>query len=170
MKALLIQAKSSVDTHVVNAETNSTGSIITPQDSYWTGWKIYSKTQLSNSYGTWKDGPSGWGPGTLTLSNGYSVTHSYSGTLVVSKSSVEASVGYAISGSYTYTASYSVNPPCGEKWKITFREVYKNHKVTQRKYEHIDGQDYWLNEYAYVYTKGFLTWDYDYKVIDNRSC
>lgn len=155
-----------VGVQAANTEQLSVG--VEPQNGFWEGWKIYDTDRLSNSYGSWKDGPSGWGPSEITLTNSYSVSHSFSGTLYVSQGAVEAAVGYQISGTYTYSTSYKVSPPEGEKWQIIFREVYKRHKVTQRKYVHLDGQDIWTNEYAYVYTKGFLTWDYDYKIIDYR--
>jgi hypothetical protein len=151
-----------------SAKENSPNGVITPEGAYWEGWKIYSKTQLSDVYGSWINGPSGWGPGTLGWSQSIGVTNTYSGTLKVSKGSVDASVGFNISTSYTRTASYSVTPPSNQQWTIIYRKRYDKWKVTQRKYYHLDGRDYWYNTYEYVYPQKFDNFSYDYKITGYR--
>ena len=157
------------ESEVLEPETQSSPGYVKdgPQyDSggYWTGWKIYSKTRLSDVYGGTVYSVEGWGPGTLTLSQGVSVSNSYTGTLKVTKSALDASMGFNISTTYTKTASYSVTPPSGQQWQITYKRRYDKWKVQQRYYIHQDGADHYTNTYATVYPKKFDTFSYDYYV------
>ncbi|PTM60063.1 hypothetical protein [Desmospora activa] len=51
---------------IVNSEPGPLPSENVPSDVWWTGWKIYSKSKLSDVYGSWRQGPEGKGPGTVT--------------------------------------------------------------------------------------------------------
>ncbi|MGO5013368.1 hypothetical protein ACTQ5K_16095 [Niallia sp. Sow4_A1] len=141
---------------------------ITPNAYMFTEWRIYSKSQLSDVYGSWIAGPSGWGPSRLSWSDRIGVSNSYTGTLKVSKSAVDASVGFSISTSYTKTATYSVEPPSNQEWTIMYRKRYDKWKVTQRTYRHEGSTHYWTSDYAYVYPKKFDNFSYDYNVTDTR--
>jgi hypothetical protein len=135
---------------------------------YYYAWKIYSKAKLSDVYGPWWNGPSGWGPGNITLSDGKSVSNSYTGTLKVSKSKVDASVGFNISTTYSRTTSYSVPVPSGKEYTIIYRRRYDKWKVVQRQYMHVDHTNKWTNNYATIYPKKFDFFSYDWKQTNSR--
>ncbi len=88
----------------------------------------------STVYGSWIIGTEGKGPATLKFSKSVSWSNSYSGTLSVSKSLVNAAVGFDITKSGKSTASYSVKVPAKKTYQIQYRRVYKKYTVRQRYY------------------------------------
>ncbi|MBC1774756.1 hypothetical protein HCJ02_02825 [Listeria seeligeri] len=122
-------------------------------------WEIYSKTKTANSYGPWNVGTSSKksnASGTLSYSRSFTSSNSYSGTLKVPKSKLDASVGFNVTKSTTATSSYSVNVKKNKAYTIYYRRVYTNYKVKQR-YKNINtwtGQVYY-NNYANVYPKKY---------------
>ncbi|MDU7578638.1 MAG: hypothetical protein E7K43_20820 [Bacillus subtilis] len=107
--------------------------------------KAYGITQVTNKgyqskyYGKWKNGVTGAGKATLTLSKTVTVSNSYTGTLTASKGAVSSAVGFNITSSRSTTASYSVSVPKGKKYTIQYRPVYKKYKAVQKKYESAGG-------------------------------
>jgi len=129
-------------------------------------WKVESKKLISYNYGGWRNGPSGKGPGTVTLSNSSGVNRSVTNTISGSYtkvSDISASLGVTIGVSKTYTTSYSVTVPSGKRYQIIYRPRYKYYKIVQRKYYKIDGHSSKTSNTKTCYVKVFANWDYSWK-------
>ncbi|WP_273123405.1 hypothetical protein [Bacillus weihaiensis] len=158
-----------VESEVLEPETQSSPGYVKggPQydtGGYWTGWKIYSKTRMSDVYGPTVYSEEAWGPGVLNLTTALSVSNSYTGTLKVAKSALDASMGFNVSTTYSRSVSYSITPPPKEQWQIIYKRRYDKWKVQQRYYIHQDGADHYTNTYQTVYPKKFDAFSFDYIV------
>lgn len=96
---------------------------------YIDGWRIASTTYTGYTYGGWVDCAFALNAGHLTCSKTVTVNNSYSGSLQVAKSLVEASVGFDISKEWSTTAAFDKD--VSARTKIQYRSVYKNYKVKQ---------------------------------------
>ncbi|MBT0134886.1 hypothetical protein G4229_14665 [Listeria seeligeri] len=121
-------------------------------------WEIYSKTK-STSYGPWhvataskKSNTSG----TLSYSRSFSIANSFSGTLKVPKSKLNATLGFNVEKRTISTSSFSVKVKKNKSYKIYYRVAYKKYKVKQRRVNinTWTGQKYY-NGYATVYPKKY---------------
>ncbi|HAB0007988.1 TPA_asm: hypothetical protein GIN74_00880 [Listeria monocytogenes] len=154
-----------LDGIIIDGESSQeiTDEIVPPEKRMLYGissfWEIYSKTKNANSYGAWNVGTSAKksnASGTLSYSRSFTSSNSYSGTLKVSKSKLDASVGFNVTKSTTETSSYSVNVKKNKNYTIYYRRVYSNYTVKQR-YKNINtwtGKIYY-NNYANVYPKKY---------------
>lgn len=131
-------------------------------------WKVTSKTTVGHPYGSWRNGPSGKGPSTLSLTNSSGCNLSVSNTISGSYTSVadiSNALNVSIGVSIEHSASYSVKPPKGKRYQIIYRPQYKKVKVIQTKYYRIDGYDTKTSDTKVSYVKIFENWDYSWKEI-----
>ncbi len=138
----------------------------TRTDGY-TYWVVASQTPISHPFGSWRLGPRGLGPATLTLNNssGYniSVTNTISGSYT-SVADISASLRVSINVSIVHSCSYSVSPPSGVRWRIIYRPQYTRYKIVQKEYYRIDGQSSPTGNTKTCYVNVFLAWDYSHRV------
>lgn len=114
---------------VINSGEFETETDFETNVTYTYFWRIASKTQQANTYGSWNDCAHSQNGGTLSCSSSWTRSHSYTGTLKVAKSAVDASVGFNITSSRTITAGTSDKVKA--RTKIQYRYVYNNYKVKQ---------------------------------------
>lgn len=129
-------------------------------------WKVTSKTTVSYPYGSYRNGPSGKGPGIVSLTNSNTTNRSVTNTISGSYTSVgtiASSLGVTIGKSKTYSASYSINVPSGKRYQIIFRPQYKRIKVVQTQYYKIDGYETKTGQTKTSYVNVFQNWDYSWK-------
>lgn len=118
------------------------GDIVTPQiaseqlkpmENYNYFWKLISKTSMGTSYEAWRIGPTGTGPGTLSVNESRSVNRSYtnsiSGSYSWGKASIGAAIGVSIGEAETHGTSYSISLGKGETKTIIIRPRVKKYKV-----------------------------------------
>ncbi len=114
------------------------------------------------------EGPSGKGPGTITLSNAkgynFNVTNTISGSYT-SVGAIASSLGVTIGKSKTYSTSYSVKVPNGKRYQIIYRPQFKVYKVIETEYYRIDGYDTKTGRTKTSYVSVFSNWDYSWKSI-----
>ncbi|MDO4793344.1 MAG: hypothetical protein Q3993_04120, partial [Filifactor alocis] len=113
---VVIIMTSSLSNVVFASSSNSDNSIgINAVSDGTTIWKVESKKFTGVSYGSYKNGPVGKGPGRLRTEQGTSdtYTHSISGNYS-SKSNVGALFGVTFGKTYSKTVSYSVDVPRGK--------------------------------------------------------
>lgn len=133
--------ESSINT---NSETNKNNITRDTPYEYWTAWVIKSKTPGGNSYGSWSRVGEGRGSGNggkLTISSDRSVCNTYTGTLKVSKRTLEKSVGYSLSTSFSRTATYTIpttNP--NKTYWVNCRNIYKQTNVNQQSHYMVNGK------------------------------
>lgn len=94
-------------------------------------WKIKSTSGPKRTYGSWKTQASGWGPGTLSRDVTVTQSNGYSGSLAVSKSAINASVGFDISWSNSTTNTYSGELKSGKQGFLQVRNAYDRYSVKQ---------------------------------------
>lgn len=133
-------------------------------------WRIDSKTVVStNNYGSWRNGPSGKGPSSLTVNSSTSInrtfTNSLSGSAKVSTGSIGASLGVSLGVTKNYGTSYTIKVPKGAKRQIIFRPRYKTIKIVQRQWEQRQpgGKVTGTSKTVAAYVNVFENWDYSYK-------
>ncbi|MBC1458507.1 SH3-like domain-containing protein [Listeria newyorkensis] len=122
-------------------------------------WVVASKTNTGKSYGPWRIGVASKksnATGTLSYSESLTSSNSFTGTLKVPKTKVDASVGFNITKSVTKTAGMSVNVKKNKSYTIYHRRVYTTYKVPQKlkKVDSWTGQTYYGST-SYLYLKKF---------------
>lgn len=110
------------------------GDTAEPQDLYTTGWRLKSCTKVSNAvYLSYRNGPSGYGPATLSINQGTSLNRSVSNTLSGSYSwgaeSISLSTGYSFGKTESHSTSYSITIPSGKHRMIIYRPVMRKYKI-----------------------------------------
>ena len=78
-------------------------------------WKVDSKTNQGTTYGSWRLGPQGAGPGTVSVNKTDTVTNTSSGSYT-SVGDISASLGATIGKSQSYSAQYSLPVPSGKTY------------------------------------------------------
>ena len=116
---------------------------------------LVSKTFTGETNGAWKDCTAAASDDmNMLCSKIFTVSNSYTGSLKVSKSTVDASLGFNITGSSSTTMSASKVLKKGQR--IQYRYVYDNYKVKQDQYRRnnvIGGTK--VVDTAYLYPKKF---------------
>lgn len=133
-------------------------------NEYWTAWKITSKPFNKYVYGSWFRIVSGQGGSGVTLGSQTerTVTNNYTGSLKVSKSTMDASVGFNITASRKDTAKYSMKCPDSKKrYILRGRDTKSEYKVTQKR-TYMVGNIVSHSETAVVYPKKWNSFDYGY--------
>lgn len=122
-------------------------------------WVVSSKTNTGKSYGPWRIGAAvkkSNATGVLSYSESLTSSNSFTGTLKVPKTKVDASVGFNITKSVTKTAGMSVNVKKNKSYTIYHRRVYTTYRVPQKlkKVDSWTGQTYYTST-SYLYLKKF---------------
>jgi len=145
---------------VARAQPIGSGQI-KPQDAggYWEIWKIEDVESLGLTYGSWitLDEVVGYAGQEYSFSTWVSWSHKISGTVMVTYSVLSAALGFDVlaSGAVQVTISGEFEHD-GQIVAFQVRPKYKEYKVTQRKYIHIDGQNYPTGETETAWVKKFL--------------
>lgn len=127
-------------------------------------WAVESKTSQGTVYGSWRLGPQGDGPGTVSINKTDTVTNTISGSYT-SVGDISASLGATIGKSQSYSVQYSLPVPAGKTYQIKYRPLYTQYKVVQRQYYHIDGYSTATNNTKTCYVKVFYDWGFSYNVL-----
>ncbi len=136
----------------------------------------YKKTAGDYKYGAWRNGVSGKGKSTLSLTQTNSTTLNLSFTASVSGSYTHGStigsmlgVTLGESKSYGVGAGYSVTVPAGKKYMIIYRPRYRTYTVEETKYmeQYVPGIGHkrWPMSTKTCYVDVFDSWDFSYKEI-----
>lgn len=98
-------SKSSLLWKHVNLLSDKTEYGIQPQTDGYYYWKVDSKTNQGTTYGSWRLGPQGAGPGTVSVNKTDTVTNTISGSYT-SVGDISASLGATIGKSQSYSVQY----------------------------------------------------------------
>lgn len=131
-------------------------------------WKITSKTIYNTKFGAWRDGPTGFGPGSLSINESQTInrnfTASISGEYPVGLGTIGASLGVDIGKTKSYGTSYTINLASGERKTIMFRPKINVYRIVQTRYK--------VNMYTgemtpidtkIAYVDVFNNWDYSWR-------
>ncbi|MCD6558949.1 MAG: hypothetical protein J7K57_03630 [Palaeococcus sp.] len=138
---------------------------IKPQDAggYWEIWKIEEVEDLGLTYGPWRtlDEAVGYAGQSYSFSTWVSWSHEISGTVMVTYNVLSATLGFDVlaSGAVQVTISGEFEHD-GQIVAFQVRPKYNEYMVTQRKYIHIDGRDYPMDEKEKVWVKKFLLYQH----------
>ncbi len=149
--------------HYIDLSLGAEGEI-TPQSDGYYYWRIDSKTNQGTVYGSWRLGPQGDGPSTLSVNKQDTVTNTISGSYT-SKGAIESSLGVSIGISQSYSVSYSVQVPSGRRYQIKYRPLYTRYKVVQNQYYKIDGDSAKTGQSKTCYVDVFYDWGFSYNVV-----
>lgn len=94
-------------------------------------WKIASTSGPTRTYSAWSTKASGWGPGTLSRDVTVTEANGYSGSLDVTKSALNASVGFDVSWSKSVTNTYTGELKNGKQGHLQVRHAYDRYSVKQ---------------------------------------
>ncbi|AEC52353.1 hypothetical protein PNA2_1438 [Pyrococcus sp. NA2] len=154
---------------LVNARP--TNNEILPQDGggYWELWKVESVEEIGSTYGEWTtlDETMGYAGQTYSFTTQVSWSHKVSGSLMVTYKMLSAALGFDVleSGTVQVTISGKFEHD-GQKIAFQVRPKYMRHKVVQRKYIHIDGQNYPTNERRTLWVDEFLHYQHRAKPLN----
>lgn len=159
------------DTSEIQPLNNDIQSIEMPQvpliDGYYV-WNIVQKSRVSNEYGSWRYGPSGYGKGTITLTNstssGITVTNTISGSFT-SIATISASLGVSINQAIAHSVSYSHYIPAGQHHQIIYRPYFAVYKVVQKQYYVDHGSSVPTGNTKTCYVRVWINWDYSWRNI-----
>lgn len=144
------------------SNSGNVDSTVQPQTHWVPQWKVDSTSYYTYSYGAWRNGPSGKGPSTLTISDSdtynFQVTNTISGSYGNLKV-IEASLGVTIGRAITHSDSYSHEVPAGKRQQIIYRPGFEVHKVVESKYTQFGKKLETRTSYVYI----FDSWDFSYK-------
>lgn len=134
-------------------------------DGYYV-WKVTSKKVDGYPFGSWRRGPSGKGPATLSFGQQGSydrkVTITISGSYT-SKWTIGNALGVTIGEKKAYSTNYKVYVPKKKRYQILYRPQYKEYKVVETKFYKIDGYESKTSDRKVSYVRVFSNWDYTWK-------
>jgi len=148
----------------VNMMPDKTEYEIQPQTDGYYYWAVESKTNQGTVYGSWRLGPQGAGPGTVTVNKTDTVTNTISGSYT-SVGDISASLGVSIGKSQSYSVQYSLPVPTGKTYQIKYRPLFTKYKVVQRQYYKIDGYSSPTSNTKTCYVEAFYDWGFSYNVV-----
>lgn len=131
-------------------------------------WAILNKSVDSNKFGAWRDGPTGRGPGDLSINQGTNLNRSFTasitGSYPVGIGAIEINLGVNIGTSKTYGTNYKIYVKSGERKTIKYRPKIKVYKVTQAYYRmnSLTGE-LTVMDTKEAYVDVFNDWDYDWR-------
>lgn len=138
-------------------------------EQYSTYWKITSNTVDRTYFGSWRTGPTGLGPGTLSINESTTLNRSFtasitSGKAQVGNSTIGAQLGVTIGKSVSHGTNYSITLNSGERKTIIYRPKITVHKIVQTKYRvnNYTGKTQVLDKQN-VYVETFNSWDYSWR-------
>ncbi|BAA30992.1 hypothetical protein [Pyrococcus horikoshii] len=147
-------------TQVVVAQTISSRKVA-PQDAagYWEFWKVENVKYLGVTYGPWKTLKEvyGYAGQEYSFSSWIAWSHKISGSVMVAYSMLSATLGFDVTATGVVKVTISGKfEHDGQVIAFQIRPKYEEYEVTQRKYIHIDGQDYPTEEREKAWVKKFL--------------
>lgn len=138
---------------------------VTPMMANHYSYKITKKEVWGRGWGSFRNGPSGRGPSTLSINQSKTLNRSFTNTLSgefpIGKGKIGTSLGVEIGVAETYGTSSSIPVEAGKRKQIIYRPEYVQYRVTQRMY--VNGIA--TNVYKYAYVNVFEDWDYDWKYL-----
>lgn len=137
---------------------------IQPRTDGYYYWAVDSKTNMGTVYGSWRLGPEGDGPGTVTVSKTDTVTNTITGSYT-STSAIASALGVTIGKSKSYSVQYSLPVPAGKTYQIKYRPLFTKYKVVQRQYYRIDGYSSATSNTKTCYVNVYYDWGFSYNVI-----
>lgn len=136
-------------------------------DGHYT-WKVTDKQVISYPYGSWRNGPSGTGPSTLSFTSSDSTKFSIKVTNTITGSyndlaGIEKSFGVEIGTAISHSVTYTITIPSGKRQQIIYRPRYKKYKVTQTQFFVDHGISSSTGKMQTSYVNVFDSWDYSVK-------
>lgn len=123
-------------------------------------YKITDKKVVGRGWGDFRNGPTGTGPGTLSINHSTTLnrefTNTISGEYPIGEAKIGASLGVTIGKAKTYGTTYTITLAKGEKKTIQFQPKYVVYEVTQRMY----ANGIATNTYKKANVVVFEDWDY----------
>ena len=149
---------------------NSSNSI-EPKNMYDYAWKVEKVEDYGPiTYGSWREGPTGRGPGSLSITDSTTVSFTFTNTITgqysIGLSSIEAAVGCEIGIELTHAADYTITLGDNVRKTIIFRPKLQVVKVTTEYWRYPTGATYLdpeLLETEICYVTKFIEWDYDWR-------
>lgn len=86
---------------------NPASSIIQPRTDGYYFWDVESKSKQGTTYGSWRLGPQGAGPGTISVNKEDTVTNTITGAYT-SVSAISSYIGASINKSQSYSVNYNL--------------------------------------------------------------
>lgn len=121
-------------------------------------WVATRTSGPNHAYGGWRTIASGREPGSLSRAVSVTEENSYSGTLSMSKSAVNAAVGFNITSSRSVTTTYEGNVASGKQGFLQIRAAYNKYTVKQQYY--VSGK---LAKTTWIYPKEYAFTDHRIK-------
>ncbi|TZE80780.1 hypothetical protein [Calorimonas adulescens] len=151
------------DSEVRNINLNAGGEEygIEPQTDGYYYWDVESTTNQGTTYGSWRLGPQGDGPGTIGVNKTDTVSNTISGSYT-SVGDISAALGVSIGVSKSYSVKYSLEVPLGKTYQIIYRPLFTKYKVVQRQYYRIDGYSTPTSNTKTCYVEVFYDWGFSY--------
>lgn len=130
---------------------------VQPQGNGYYSWSLSKKLVNKEYKGSYKTVGSATvlakdAPQDITVTGSRTYTHQVSGTVMVSKKTLESCVGFSYSYSKTQGLSITKRNASAGTYLGQSRGVYKRYKITQQRYYHLDGTKtkYGDPHYCYV--------------------
>ena len=141
-----------------------------PNGLYDYAWLVDSVTVSSNGYGSWRTGPTGVGPGSLSINDSTTIsrtfTNTISGSYSIGKGTIASTLGVSIGVAETHGTSYTITLPAGTRRTIIFRPKTQTKKIVTGYYRIptgvIGGTPVKLKSET-CYVTSFVSWDYSWK-------
>ncbi|KAF5077360.1 hypothetical protein DSECCO2_151390 [anaerobic digester metagenome] len=145
-----------------------TENSIADANLYTYAWRIKESKKYTRGYGSWREGPTGKGPGTLDINKGNSVNRSFtvsiSGDYEIGKGTIGAALGVEIGETEEYGTSYSISLEKNERKTIIFRPKYQRYRVISEyiRMNNTTGSSQILKTQT-AYVDEFIDWEYDWR-------
>lgn len=154
----------------VNSEEKFNSSEVSPMDgpTFEYYWSITSKTLYRTKFGEWRVGPTGFGPGSLSINDSQTInrnfTASISGQYPMGIGTIGSSLGVIIGRSSSYGTSYTITLASGERKTIIFRPKVNVYRVVQTRYRlNTVTNERVVMETQTAYVDVFNNWDYSWR-------
>lgn len=130
-------------------------------------WEIVSSKKTSTANGPWRNGPSGRGKATLSITSSKSlntsVSSTISGSYPVGIGVINSKLNVKINTSQSYKVSYTISIPAKKRYQIIYRPVYNVYTVVQQKYARAGNMVSKVGKPVNAKVKKFSNWDYSWK-------
>ncbi|WP_155812751.1 hypothetical protein [Oribacterium sp. oral taxon 078] len=152
------------DDRMLNASAD-----IFPVENYTYSWRVISKSVSGYSFGNWRKGPTGRGPGSLSINEGSTLnrnfTNTISGAYSWGEGNIGLSLGVSIGKSETHGTSYTIQLNKGQIKTILLRPKIKIYRVVTGYYKlpvNAAGRAKLIKKET-SYVRVFNGWDYSWK-------
>ncbi|WP_312668413.1 hypothetical protein [Tissierella praeacuta] len=131
-------------------------------------WEITSKEIYRKTFGEWRDGPTGEGPGSVSINDSNIIDRNFTATIngeyPMGTGKIGLSLGVDIGKSKSYGTEYTITLDKDEIKTITFRPKINVYKVVQTYYKvnSYTGEKTALDKKT-AYVDVFNNWDYSWR-------